>query len=914
MLERTTVAIVPHTHWDREWYSPFQAFRIRLVRLLDELLPLLEADLSYAHFLLDGQTAVLDDYLEIRPEATSTLARLATSGRVAVGPWMILMDEYMVSGETIVRDLQLGMARATELGGAMRVGYLPDMFGHVAQMPQILHQAGLEHAVVWRGVPAAITQTAFWWEAPDGSRVRAEYLYGSYSNGRDLPDDAKQLVARARAYAAEVGDARLPGGGLLLMNGTDHQMPQPWLGRVVAEANAVQDDYEFRVTSLPDFLGEQPAEGLTTWRGELRSGARANVLMGVASNRVDIHQLCAAAERSIERLAEPLAALFAPPDRYPQALLAVAWRNLVLNSAHDSSCACSHDDVVDAVAVRYQEARHIGEGLTREALHHLARAVDAPAGSTVVANPTADDRSGAVEMRIPGEGPIHLEALDDGAAVPVQVLEDEGGEAFAIPALGTQLHTVLDMMRGPEFAGIRIASYDVSDGPDGATVVDCTGADRDGAAVDLDPLKDELLDRLTPDAAFRFRVLRPPARTVLAAPGPVPGFGWRTYRVASGNGPATAVTAGDGWIANEHLRVDVAGDGTWSATLQTDSRPLTVSGLGRLVDGGDGGDTYSYSPPAQDHIVDRPESVSVSVVESGPVRAAIRVDATYRWPAHAIGDERACSARSDEEATSTVTTTLALVTGEPMVRVETTIDNRSRDHRLRAHFPLPSPVTSSHAECAFAVVERGLTAEGGPHEAPLPTFVSRRFVDASDGAAGLALLHDGLLEYEVVDDGRALALTLLRATGYLSRSEPSLRPNPAGPLDPVTGPQLLRPLTVRYAVVPHRGTWEDARLYALADTFTVPLERVRGGVPGAPRPASGRALAVDGAVVSAVLREPAGLALRVFNPTGEETTVRVEREGAPATGWLVDLLGRPLEPFEGSFPLRAGGIATVRLD
>ena len=157
MTESTVVAIVPHTHWDREWYSPFQTFRVRLVRLLDELLPLLEQDLSYARFLLDGQTAVLDDYLEVRPEAADALRRLAASQRLSIGPWMILMDEFMVSGETIVRDLQMGIHRATEFGGPMEVGYLPDMFGHVAQMPQILRAAGLEHAVVWRGVPSAVT-------------------------------------------------------------------------------------------------------------------------------------------------------------------------------------------------------------------------------------------------------------------------------------------------------------------------------------------------------------------------------------------------------------------------------------------------------------------------------------------------------------------------------------------------------------------------------------------------------------------------------------------------------------------------------------------------------------------------------------------------------------------------------------
>ncbi len=148
------VAIVPHTHWDREWYSPFQTFRLRLVRLLDALLPMLESDLSYSRFLLDGQTAVLDDYLAVRPEAGAALSRLASSGRLSIGPWMVLMDEFMVSGETMVRDLQFGIARGSELGGVMDVGYLPDMFGHVAQMPQLLRLAGFEHAVVWRGVPA----------------------------------------------------------------------------------------------------------------------------------------------------------------------------------------------------------------------------------------------------------------------------------------------------------------------------------------------------------------------------------------------------------------------------------------------------------------------------------------------------------------------------------------------------------------------------------------------------------------------------------------------------------------------------------------------------------------------------------------------------------------------------------------
>ncbi len=629
MTTPTTVAIVPHTHWDREWYSPFQAFRLRLVALLDNLLPLLEGDLSYARFLLDGQTAVLDDYLEIRPEAAESLRRLATSGRLAIGPWMILMDEFMVSGETMVRDLQLGMARATEFGGASEVGYLPDMFGHVAQMPQILRQAGLEHAVVWRGVPSAVTETAFWWEAPDGTRVRAEYLYGSYSNGRDLPDDAKQLVARAHGYELELGDAKLPGGGMLLMNGTDHQAPQPWLRRVVAEANAVQDDYRFEVTSLPEYLADQPTAGLTTWAGELRSGARANVLMGVASNRVDVHQLCAAAERALERRAEPLSALLLPADRYPHALMGIGWRQLVLNSAHDSSCACSHDEVVDAVSVRYQEARQIGDGLVRQALHALASGVDAPPASTIAANPTAVDRGGLITVYLPGDDPTHLVALDDGTPCPTQPLRTISGEGFSQTVVGQKGRWVLEMMRGPEFAGTRIARYEVERDGD-AVDVRCYGAGPADESIDLEDLREELLTLADEGVTFAFRVINKPTREVLVALPSIPGTGWRAFAPATGDAPATAVDGGDGWIANEHLRVDVdAASGTWSVET---ADGVKIAGLGRLVDGGDGGDTYNYSPPREDVVIDTPESVTLTTTETGPVRARLQITATYRWP------------------------------------------------------------------------------------------------------------------------------------------------------------------------------------------------------------------------------------------------------------------------------------------
>ena len=234
--------------------------------------------------------------------------------------------------------------------------------------------------------------------APDGSTVRAEYLPQGYGNGAALPDDAKAFV-RAVTGFVDLWDDLLV-GPVLWMNGTDHQMPQPWLGRVVAEANDIQDELDLRVTSLAEHLAHAPTEGLPTWRGELRSGARANLLMGVVSNRVDVRQAAARAERALLQGAEPLSALHLPPSRWPASPLEEAWRAVVLNAAHDSVCACSVDAVCDAVLHRYGEATDIAEGLAARAAEALAARVDTD--GPVVVNPTARPRTGVVELTLPG--------------------------------------------------------------------------------------------------------------------------------------------------------------------------------------------------------------------------------------------------------------------------------------------------------------------------------------------------------------------------------------------------------------------------------------------------------------------------------------------------------------------------------
>ena len=204
MAERHLV-VVPHTHWDREWYASHEQFRYRLVRLIDRLLEILEGDPAFRHFTLDGQAIVLDDYLEVRPGERERIGKLVRDGRLRVGPWYVLPDEWLVSGEALIRNLRMGLARSAAFGPPMRLGYAPDLFGHVGQLPQLFAGFGFETAIVWRGVPAEVDQTVFDWEAPDGTRLLTVYLRHGYGNAVHLPPGTR---GAAPAPAARRGPAR----------------------------------------------------------------------------------------------------------------------------------------------------------------------------------------------------------------------------------------------------------------------------------------------------------------------------------------------------------------------------------------------------------------------------------------------------------------------------------------------------------------------------------------------------------------------------------------------------------------------------------------------------------------------------------------------------------------------------------
>jgi mannosylglycerate hydrolase len=696
----------------------------------------------------------VDDYLEIRPEAEDRIRALVQSGRLAIGPWQTLMDEFLVDGETTLRNLEAGLQRAEHFGSAMRVGYLPDMFGHIAQMPQILRTAGIETAVVWRGVPAAVGFHRFVWEGLDGSTVVTEYLPAGYGNAAHLFDVPGVVAVQT---FEENFSPWFGGDPVLGMVGTDH-MP------LVRDFSARVPDGA-TIGTLAEYLAGASSEGLESWRGEMRSASRANLLPGVVSARIDLKAACARAERWVERYAEPLQTLYG--GDWPEPFLAQAWTRMFQNSAHDSICGCSADEVSAQVLVRYAEAEQIGRELAQRAVARIASEV--PRIAFAVVNPSPRERSDLVELEIvvPDDWQAVELELPDGSRIPTQEIGRQDSLLWETKLVGAEVPVAIARrLHGRELFGRIVNGFRIEDGR--ATLE--VGDEPDPEWLDVEQLAREVTFA-TAEGEWNLRVVAQPKRTV----------------VASVTAPAL------GWTSVRPVPVSRSDPKTWPS--------IDVSQLTRIVRGGDVGDSYNYAPPPDDVLVEVPLDERFVTLEEGPLR---RVDVLYRsyvWDEMRVETQTRFEQRADE----------------PFVRIRIEFDNPCDDQRVRVHVPLREPADRSYAEGQFGIVERGLEPEGGYGEVAIPTYPAAAFV----AAGGIALLLDHVTEYEVAGD--ELALTVLRSTGLISRLHHPWREDPAGPALPIPAAQLQGPRSFSFAYLS-----SDEALLEQAERYRHPFLTARG--------------------------------------------------------------------------------------
>ncbi len=827
--------LVTHTHWDREWYRTFQAFRARLVDAVDRVLDLCACDPGY-RFLLDGQSVALEDYAAIRPARVAELRARIAEGRIAIGPWYVQPDSLLPAGESHVRNLLEGRRAGEAFGPVSRIGYTPDSFGHPAQFPQLFAGFGIRAFVYWRGHGAEIERlpSEYDWLAPDGTALLACHLAkGYFAAASDPRADVESAAGRIAGAAKELA-ARTQSGAILLMNGIDHALPEPRTA-ALAEAAARISGFACERALLEDFVAAVEASGAVRPRfsGELCGSSKAHLLPGVWSTRSWIKLANRACEAELLGFAEPFAALAAKagaPDERPA--LRLAWRTLLQNHAHDSICGCSRDEVHDAMRARFGDAHELARETAGRALERLAgggverRAAWSEELAVAIWNPSPHTRSDVVRVPIDPH-PWLIPTQNPVETIHPLLLRDLGGASFH----------------------------------------------ADGVPARLVPAETGRVKLLPGRGGFDLELV---VRDV-------PAFGWKKVLLRRGEEAARedvrAVEAGssEAAVEVEGVRVAVRADGS----LDLRFGEQRFDGLFAVEDVGDRGDSYDFDRAGDDES----EIVSLAVQRFAHASgiAGLRVERRLRVPARLEADRET---RSRERAELRLRTELRVAPGVPRVDAHVQLWNAAHDHRLRLLFPVGAALSRCEAATTFDVALRGMQKpdDAGWVQRAVGSFACQGFVHAG----GLCVVAPGLTEAELVSTpaGTALAFTLLRAVGNLSRHDLRSRPGPAGPGTDTPGAQCAGLVEARLALFVglDPAAARDAELALRA----VPC----GADPLVPE---GHALALlePRALVLSALKpaeDAAGLVVRVLNPTDEacKATLRLCFPFARAEGVRLD--------------------------
>ena len=888
-----TAHYVANSHWDREWYESFQNYRFRLVNVIDEAIDLLERDPEYRCWHMDGQSILIEDYLEVRPEQRERLHALLAAGRILAGPWYVMPDEFLPCGESLVRNLLRGHQVAGAYTEPMKVGFVCDIFGHNSQFPQILRGFGIDTAVVWRGTDFAGDKGLFRWQASDGSEVLT-YNFLAHGYGHvlgyvripsSMPDGrmhmAKALDGLRRLTALEAD--RVPGSAVLLVDGGDHVPVMPEASALFAKARKAG----MRVlhSSLPEFFDAVRGQKLklAVCRGELRyapqDAARA-VLYGVLSSRIYLKQANAQCENRLLHWAEPFGALAcALGDGQHPGFLRQAWKFLLMNQPHDSLCGCSLDHVHKDMMYRFDQCRDIAERATQIGLRAIADRTPLPKLEgdediiVTVFNPTSEPIDGVVDF------PIYFHR-----GTPYRFSDGMGYE----PIIGFRLYDTA----GGEIAYQRLDVTKVAPLPRWDPLVGFEGEKRE--------------------------------RVRVAARLSIPPQGWTTVVCKPTHGAtrsAGSQAVNDHTMENEFLRVRINCNGTIDLTDRKADR--TYRNLMTFEEQADVGDGWYHRPAVNEEIFSSVgASADVALVHDGFALTTFRVRVVMNVPERFLLD-RDAQRRSGKLVPLEITSWLTLRAGSPYLEVRTEVNNTVRDHRLRVLFPSGLDVDTYFADSPYDVLERKIALRPDSHllgEPESETKPQYSFTAVNDGERGLAIISTGQPESAVRDTPeRPIALTLFR--GF---------PHTVGEVEGDIDCQMLGPTRHVYWIHPHSGPLRAAELLRLGQRLAAGLDcvytekprlkRLRGK-PTLPATGSWFRFGSGSLVMTACKQSEDGKALivRAFNPTDETVEQKLESMFRIASAGYADLLEQPTDklPARGkSVTITAGPrkIVTVRFE
>lgn len=740
--------VISHTHWDREWYSTFQQYTARLVPLIDDLIKILEEDEEYKFFHLDGQTIIIEDYLKMRPYNKERLYKLIRDGRIIIGPWYVMPDEFLISGESLIRNMQKGIEICEAIGvEPMNNGYVTDIFGHNSQFPQFLRNFGIDSAILFRGI-GDYEKDTFMWQGVDGSEVLTCKLDKNrcYSNfyyairlpfeGRDFDDD--ELVERMEkllSYSSELAVSDV----LLMMDGVDHIEAEPQLPGIIKLLEDRIPGTRFIHARLEDYIKAQKESGinLETIEGPLynlaKEGLLNNLLKNVLSSMVHLKQANDECERLLTKQAEPLdfatgilkdklvlnKNVRSMEPRYD--FFKEAWKLLIQNHPHDSICGCSITDVHLDNEYRFRQAKEIGGCIIDDATKSITGSINTEGkgedGALVLFNNGQSDYNGIVQVifETPKNHRFNFKFYNpEGKEVPYQItaMDFDVERVSEFRRLISFIHNDLIKMAMP--VSIPANGY-------------CTLT------------YDNRCNVLPDKGGLEFEKYYAPTR----------------YLGSMRTGPNTFDTG--------KIAVQIKSNGTLSVEYKSSGK--VYDNILAFEDGADAGDGWVYRKPMLDSgYITTCGDADFSVESDGPFAAVLKIARSIKLPCELDGrkDCKRSEHREDFEIISTVT----LFKDSSRIEIITEVDNNHADHRLRVLFPTNIQTDSYYTKTPFDMQKWDIKRVDWSNYIEVDTGVSpsQGVTMLTDDTNSVSVYTKGLYEIEVTEDrSRTIALTLFRA-------------------------------------------------------------------------------------------------------------------------------------------------------
>lgn len=761
------VHITPHMHWDREWYFTTEASRILLVNNMEEILTRLEQDTEYKYYVLDGQTAVLEDYFAVKPENRPRVKALVAAGKLIIGPWYTQTDTTLVSGESIVRNLMYGIRDCLAFGEPMKIGYLPDSFGMSSQLPHIYNGFGITRTMFWRGCSErhGTDKTEFLWQSQDGSEVTAQVLPLGYAIGKYLPEDEAGLRKRLDTYFEVLEKASVT-KEILLPNGHDQMPLQQNIFAVMDKLREIYPQRQFVMSRFEEVFDHIDAhrDELATLKGEFIDGKYMRVHRTIGSTRMDIKIAHARIENKIVNVLEPLATLaWTLGFEYHHGLLEKMWKEILKNHAHDSIGCCCSDKVHREVMSRFELAEDMADNLT---CFYMRKIVDnmpqSEEDKLVMFNLTPWPREEVINTT------IRLRASQ------FRLLDDRGNE---IPYCLRSAREI-----DPGLIDRQIVHY---------------GNYAPFMEFDIQ------LNQILPSMGYRTLYIEPHVAGKLLA----------------------AEKSSEALLENAYWEITLNDDGT--LRLLDKASGLIYDRALEIEESSDDGDEYDYSPSREEwRLTSAQGEHEVEVIhEAWQSRAVIR----HRMAVPADLAERSARQQTGTlEAELTVTLSHNSRRIDVEARLGNHADDHRVRVLIPTPFTADTVLADTQFGSLTRPVQDEAMAnwqEEGWKEAPLPVWNLLNYAVLQERRNGMALFTEGLREFEVTGERqKTFALTLLRGVGVLGKEDLLLRPGrPSGIKMPVPDSQMRGQLTCRFSLFSFNGTPVSAGVAQQAKSWLTPV-------------------------------------------------------------------------------------------